>query len=67
MIIIFGYKSHEILVPQTGIKPVPREVDVRSLIHCTTKEVSQYYFVMIMSMLLEILYIISLQISPQNY
>ena len=46
---------------------VPREVDVRSLIHWATKEVSQYYFLMIMSMLLEILYIISLQISPQNY
>ena len=67
MIIIFGYKSHEIFVPRPGIKPVPREVDVRSLIHWTTKEVSQYYFLMIMSMSLEILYIISLQISPQNY
>ena len=66
MIIIFGYKSHEILVPQPGIKPVPCEVEVRSLIHWT-REVSQYYFLMIMSTPLEILYIISLQISPQNY
>ena len=56
MIIIFGYKSHEILVPQPGIKPVPCKVEVRSLIHWTTREVSHYYFLMIMSTPLEILY-----------
>ena len=48
MIIIFGYKSHEILVPQTGIKPVPREVEAQNLNHWTTRELPHLQFVLVL-------------------
>ena len=37
--------AYQILVPQSGIEPMPPAVEVQSLNHCTTREVSDFRIV----------------------